>query len=206
MVEKEVVSAPKILECSILGDKRFAASCAMVSIHGTEKSIEEWFDGAKRDADGNVAEKGKPYDHICDPFTGDDLPVKDAKDLYQGLWVTYLNEHPNLVEYASQFDEFKDSTQDPNAREKQIAAYEADPFNSEAVFFYLNPGLITGADVLGAYVKGNRDYYLAGLRHSHWYINIANKNKLALKEQIRAASRRANPSVVSKGKEKDFSN
>jgi len=180
--------ARKVLECSIRGDRRFSALFATVTIKGKEKSIEEWFQDAKRTADGKRAGKGKPFDHIVDPFTGDKLPVKDAVDLYRGLWITYLSKHPDLVEYASQFDDFTDSFQDPNARQQQLDAYAANPFDPTAEFFYKHSGLMTAADVIGAYVKGNREHYVAAVKSSHWYKNMASKTKKpSLATQIQAA-------------------
>lgn len=197
---KESVSSKeehsKILECSVRGDRRFSALFAKVTIKGKEKSIEQWFQEAKRTADGKKAGKGKSFDHLICPYTKDKLPVEDATDLYRGLWITYLGNHPELVEYASQFDEFSDSFQDPDARTRQLEAYEKDPFNKEAEFFYNHSGLLSAADVIGAYVKGDRDHYVSAVKAGHWYQNMANKKKAPLADKIASAkSRIEEPSV-----------
>lgn len=185
---------PRILECSSRGDKRFSSLYAKVCINGKEKSVEEWYQNAKRTADGKKAGKGKPFDYIIDPFTGSKLSVQDAPSLYRGLWITYLKNNPELVKYAEQFDEFTDSFYDPGVRDKQIKAYEADPFNKEAEFFYNNPGLLCGADVIGAYVKGDRERYVGVVKCSRWYKNMVNCKK-SLSEQISDAQGQKNSSV-----------
>ena len=191
----ENLSSPedlKVLECSSRGDRRFSALFAMVTIKGKEKSIEEWFQDSRRTADGKRAGKGKPFDHIICPFTGDKLPVKDAADLYRGLWVTYLSNNPDLVEFASQFDDFTNAFYDPDARQRQIAAYNANPLDETAAFFYRHSGLINPAEIIGAYVKGDRDRYVDVLKCSHWYQNMAGKlRKPSLNKQIQSAENKA---------------
>ena len=56
--------------------------------------------------------------------------VANLTPLYKMLWVKYLDKHPELVEYASQFDEFNDK-------------FRGKSINCQA-------------DVIRAYVKGNR--------------------------------------------------
>ncbi len=181
---------PKVLECSIRGDRRFSALFAKVSIKGKEKSIEEWFQESKRTADGKKAGKGKPFDHIICPYTKDKLPIEDAADLYRGLWITYLNNHPELIEYASQFDEFSDSFKDPDVRNRQIDAYEVNPFDKDAEFFYNHSGQLSAADIIGAYIKGDREHYVSVVKAGHWYQNMATKKKAPLAEKIASAKSR----------------
>lgn len=157
-----ISSEPKILECSISGDKRFCPSYAMVTIHGVEKSIEDWFNEAKRTTTGNPVEKGMPYGFVVDPFTGDSFSAKEARDLYRGLWIIYLENHPDLVEYASTFDDFSN-------------CFKGDKLES------------SHEEIIGAYIKGNRDFYVASNRASRWYKNRAEKNKASLREQIQKA-------------------
>ena len=142
----------KTLECSSRGDRRFSALFAKVTIKGKEKSIEEWYQEAKRTADGKKAGKGKPFDYIVDPFSGVTLPPNDAADLYRGLWVTYLNKNPDLVEYAKGFDEFSN-------------AFKGNGLEN-------NP-----EEIIEAYVKGDRDRYVASVKASHWYQNMIKKLK-----------------------------
>ena len=164
ILEKEPLqSAKKVLECSSRGDRRFSALFAKVTIKGKEQSIEEWYQGAKRTADGKKAGKGKPFDYILDPFTGDKLQASDASALYQGLWITYLNHNPDLVEYASQFDEFHDMFKGEHTVNSQ-------------------------ADVIAAYVRNNEEF-VSNVRESHWYKNMASKRKKpTLQEQLCHAS------------------
>lgn len=75
-------SIRKVLDCSIRGDRRYCALFAKVTIHGKEKSIEEWYQDAKRTTDGKKAGKDKPFSYIIDPYTGNALPASDAEDLY----------------------------------------------------------------------------------------------------------------------------
>lgn len=153
---------PRVLECSSRGDRRFSALFALVKIKGKEQSIEEWYQNAKRTSDGKKAGKGKSFDHIICPFTGDKLPAKDAADLYRGLWITYLSNNPDLVKYASQFDEFTNMYSGNHLEE-------------------------CPEEVIGAYVKGNRDHYVAFVKAGHWYKNMASKMKAPLSQQISSA-------------------
>ena len=155
---------PRVLECSSRGDRRFSALFAKVTIKGKEKSIEEWYQESKRTAEGKRAGKGKTFAYIIDPFTGDKLPAKDATDLYRGLWITYLSKNPELVEYASGFDEFHDMFQDNNTVNSQ-------------------------ADVIASYVR-DQDSFVAEVRSSFWYQNMASKKKPPLAQQIQSAKNR----------------
>lgn len=156
---------PKVLECSSRGDKRFSSLYAMVSINGKEKSIEEWWQDAKRVEGGKRAGKGKSFDYIIDPFTGSKLDAKNAGDLYRGLWVTYLSKNPDLVKYAEQFDEFTN--------------------------FYCT-GKTQGIEdyphvIIGAYVS-NRDRYVEVVKCGDWYKNmVKHKHKNTLAEKIKDA-------------------
>lgn len=163
---KQPESEEKVLECSSWGDRRFSTLFATVAIKGKEQSIEQWYQNAKRTADGKRAGKGKPFDHIIDPFTGDKLPASDAKDLYRGLWITYLSKNPDLVEYASQFDKFTNMFKDNKLE------------NSPD-------------EVIGAYVKGNREHYVAAVKAGHWYKNMVSKKKPSLSSQIQSAQSKA---------------
>ena len=65
---------------------------------------------------------------------GKKLEPKYLTPYYILLWVKYLDKHPELVEYASQFDEFNDK-------------FRGKSINCQA-------------DVIRAYVKGNRNILL----------------------------------------------
>lgn len=168
----------KVLECSSRGDRRFSALYATVTIKGKEQSIEQWYQNAKRTADGKRAGKGKPFDYIIDPFTGDKLPAKDASDLYRGLWITYLSKKPDLVEYASQFDEFHDMFRSSKMENCQ-------------------------ADVIEAYVKGDREHYIAFVKAGHWYKNMARKREHPKKPALDAKIQDAHERQSEQGKPAD---
>lgn len=141
-------SIRKVLDCSIRGDRRYCALFAKVTIHGKEKSIEEWYQDAKRTTDGKKAGKDKPFSYIIDPYTGNALPASDAEDLYCGLWIAYFNKHPEVVQYAEQFDDFADNYKNADDRE------------------------ISNVDVIQAYIKGDRGALVSDVKTGHWYTNL----------------------------------
>lgn len=178
MFPEKAAPEKKVLECSSRGDRRFSALYATVTIKGKEQSIEQWYQNAKRTADGKRAGKGKPFDYIIDPFTGDKLPAKDASDLYRGLWITYLSKNPDLVEYASQFDEFHDMFRSSKMENCQ-------------------------ADVIEAYVKGDREHYIAFVKAGHWYKNMARKREHPKKPALDAKIQDAHERQSEQGKPAD---
>ena len=154
----------RVLECSPRGDKRFSPEFASVIIRGQERSIAEWYQDSKRTADGKRVGADEPFDHIIDPFTGDKLSRKDAVDLYRGLWITYLSTHPELVQYAKQFDVFSN-------------------------IFTGKKGIENGYHIIvEAYVKGDRERYVAVVKCSHWYKNMV-RHKNTLSEKIAEAEK-----------------
>ena len=78
---------------------RLAEDSAMLTIKGKTASIEDFFEDAKRDVNGNHVAKGANFDHFICPYTGDSLPVKEAKGFYDGLWISYFKNNPDLEEY-----------------------------------------------------------------------------------------------------------
>jgi len=75
------------LECSSRGDKRFSAFYAKVNGH----SIEEWYQAAKKFADGLTGltwreAKGRKA-----------VNTKECARLYAGLWDQYITENPELL-------------------------------------------------------------------------------------------------------------
>ena len=180
MSPEKAAPKKKVLECSIRGDRRFSSLFAKVTINGKERSIEEWFQDAKRTADGKKAGKGKPFDYIVDPFTGDKLPGKEAQWMYRGLWITYFAKNPELVEYAEQFDEFTNcfnKYRDPES-EKDLPR-EPGQFNLTRLESSVE-------EVIGAYVKGDRDRYVAVVKASNWYKNMARKREHSRKPALDA--------------------
>lgn len=170
----------KVLECSIRGDRRFSSLFAKVTINGKERSIEEWFQDAKRTADGKKAGKGKPFDYIVDPFTGDKLPGSEAQWMYRGLWITYFAKNPELVKYAEQFDEFT------NCFNKYRNPESEEDLPRGRGQFNLTRLESSVEEVIGAYVKGDRDRYVAVVKASNWYKNMARKREHSRKPALDA--------------------
>ena len=100
----------KVLECSSKGDKRFSAFYAKIDVYGDYDSIENHYQLSKRF--GNEAPsswkdaKGKTPTHFH--LKGFDVDINLLSQFYKVMWVKYLDEHQELVEYASQFDDFND--------------------------------------------------------------------------------------------------
>lgn len=96
----------KILYCDSRGDKRFSALYAKVNLNGVIDSIENHYQNCKRDELGNIPGKGKPVSYMV--YKGKKLPASKLSDFYKYLWKLYFIENPDLLEYASKFDEFID--------------------------------------------------------------------------------------------------
>ena len=96
----------KSLECSSKGDKRFSAMYAKVEAFGVIDTIEHHYQKSKRDASGQPVKKGQPVDHMV--LNRRKYPAEMLTDWYRLLWVKYLDQNPELVEYARQFEEFTD--------------------------------------------------------------------------------------------------
>lgn len=155
----------KILTCSESGDIRFTDTHAKLTLRGEEHSIQEFYQNALRRRDGTQAKELHEVDHIIDPFSGRKMGLQDAPWLYRGLWIAYLEEHPDLIEIASQYDDYSDPAYDIARAAKQaaIAAYDADPFDEQLerqARFPRNPGI---SDILGAYIA-NPERYTAVVR------------------------------------------
>lgn len=100
----------KILECSSKGDKRYSAFYARVKVFGKYDSIENHYQLCKRFGDYVPQTwrdaKGKKPTHIH--INGFDYELKYLSMFYKLLWLKYLNNNEDLVEYAKQFDDFHD--------------------------------------------------------------------------------------------------
>ena len=96
----------KILYCDSRGDKRFSALYAKVNLNGIIDSIENHYQNCKRDELGNIPGKGKPVSYMV--YKDKKLPASKLSDFYKYLWKLYFIENPDLLEYASKFDEFID--------------------------------------------------------------------------------------------------
>lgn len=112
--QQSTSTAPKkkVLECSTKGDKRFSASCANVEVFGVVNTIEKHyqlckrFDGSDTPPDDWRYCKGKTPSHII--LNGMKLDSKYLSQWYKALWLNYLDRNPDLVEYASTFDDYND--------------------------------------------------------------------------------------------------
>ena len=76
---------------------------AKVKIQGKTDTIENFFEKAKRAEDGSPVPTGGSFDHFICPFTGDKFPASEANNFYQGLWITYLNKNPELVDFMKSY-------------------------------------------------------------------------------------------------------
>lgn len=106
----------RILECSSRGDRRFSALYAKVEVCGRLATIEEHYQLAKRFpwAPRSWREaKGKRPTHL--EIYGRCFPVSYLTAWYAYLWLKYLDEHPELVDFARGFDVFRDSFARPGA-------------------------------------------------------------------------------------------
>lgn len=177
----------KLLICSESGDIRFTDSYAKLTLRGEEHSIQEFYQNALRRKDGTRAEELHEADHLIDPFSGRKMPLQDAPWLYRGLWLAYLEEHPDLVEIASQYDDYSDPAFDlaQTAKRAAIAAYDADPFDKKLerqAKFPRNPGI---GDILGAYIA-NPERYTAVVRAYGKFTKLPD-----LKDMIESAESRS---------------
>lgn len=72
---------------------------ASLTIHGQTDTIEGFFEKAKRRNDGEQPLPGGNFDYFICPYTNDTFSSSEALSFYQGLWITYLNSRPDLVEF-----------------------------------------------------------------------------------------------------------
>lgn len=105
------------LECSSKGDKRFSALYAKVVFDGVYDSIENHYQKCKRNYNGKFVKKGEKPDYIV--INHHRLSIKYLTPFYKYLWYMYLNEHKELVEYASSFDTFSDMFKGKNTINSQ---------------------------------------------------------------------------------------
>ncbi|MFC6455943.1 DUF6977 family protein [Paenibacillus vulneris] len=99
-----------MLECSSKGDKRFSAFYAKVKTWNKLDSIENHYQLCKRFGDFKPSSwkdaKGKQPTHI--ELNGKQYNLMYLSQWYKMLWVKYLDDNPELVEYAKGFDDFND--------------------------------------------------------------------------------------------------
>lgn len=95
-----------ILYCDSRGDKRFSAFYAYVIIDDKKDSIESFYQNSKRDENGNIPGKGKPFSYFI--WKGKRYKKEGISKLYENLWRLYFKQNPNLLDYAKQFNIFID--------------------------------------------------------------------------------------------------
>jgi len=96
----------RILECSSKGDKRFSAFYAHVSVYGKNKSIEDHYQSCKGFNIKPIKIKGATPDYII--INNIIYNKKYLTPYYKLLWVKYLDEHKELVEYAKNYNDYND--------------------------------------------------------------------------------------------------
>ena len=96
-----------ILECSSKGDRRFSAFYAYINLFGVYDSIENHYQNSKKFNRGFVKNpKGMNPDFI--EVNKIEVDSEYLTDFFNLLWVIYLDEHPELISYASKFKDFHD--------------------------------------------------------------------------------------------------
>lgn len=103
----------KILECSSKGDKRFSAMYATVEYADVNDTIENHYQSSKRFlVNGEYIQlspqeaKGKKVDACC---VFDELYTPELLTaFYKWLWLKYLTDNKELLEYAKTFDDYND--------------------------------------------------------------------------------------------------
>lgn len=99
----------KILECYSKGDRRFSALYAKLA---DGRTIEEVYQSAKRDQNGNPYPKGRAKKKPCHylHILGINVPCSHAMrhTFYTMLWWIWLMENPELAEEATTYEGFRD--------------------------------------------------------------------------------------------------
>jgi hypothetical protein len=116
-----------ILECSTKGDIRFSAFGAEVTVFGKKATVEEHYQLSKRFVTNTL---DMMNNNLYAPKSIYDVKGKNAKtkdmslylifvngfyfppdfrlEFYKWMWLKYLDENPELVAYASRFDDYND--------------------------------------------------------------------------------------------------
>lgn len=95
-----------ILECSSRGNKKFSALYAKVKVFGKTDTIENHYQSCK----GFYTYRGDPKGKFPDYLNIGKLKLDSEylSQYYDILWIVYLDNHPELVKLASQYDDFSD--------------------------------------------------------------------------------------------------
>ena len=99
----------------------------ILTIKGRTDTIDGFLENARRNADNTVADAGKPFDHIVCPYTGAQFPASECANLERGLWLTYLNKHPELAQLTSTKDGLEELFPEPCSGSAIVRAYHKGP-------------------------------------------------------------------------------
>lgn len=99
---------PGVLQCHSRGDRRFSALYANITIKGKTRSIESFYQDAKRDFNGNRAGKGKPVSYFICPYSDITFSAEALSVFYAALWVHYFAVNPHLYGFIQNYDGFID--------------------------------------------------------------------------------------------------
>ena len=135
------------LECSSKGDKRFSALYAKVEFNGICDTIENHYQRCKRKYNNSKVKKGEKPDYII--INQYKLPIKYLSPFYKFLWFIYLEEHKELVTYASSFDSFTDMFVGKNTVNSQADVIKKYIFNKQE--------LIEDIMVIEPYIKNRKE-------------------------------------------------
>lgn len=110
------------LECSTKGDIRFSAFGATIELFGHKATIEQHYQLSKRFLDkyGMLYAPKSIYDvkgknskvtnmEFAWIVVNDKVfPIDFRMEFYKWMWLQYLDQNPDLVKFAEQFDDFND--------------------------------------------------------------------------------------------------
>lgn len=117
------------LECSSKGDKRFSALYAKIFFNGAYDTIENHYQNCKRNYKNLKVKKGEKPDYII--INKHKLSVEYLTPFYKLLWFMYLEQHKELVKYASSFDSFTDMFKGKNTVNSQADVIREYIFNRQ---------------------------------------------------------------------------
>lgn len=150
----------KVLECSSIGDERFSSLKAKVSVFGVEDTIvahlecSKLFRVSKAFQQSNEPEtfqykdwnkvKTRGLKPVGFKVGKQEFQLKYLKAWFKLLWVKYLRQHPELVEYAKGFDDFQNNCEEEkeylqvNVIRKYVTKGEASILNEKLVSEFSN--------------------------------------------------------------------
>lgn len=94
---------PAPVDEKTLKRRQLADIFATLTIRGKTDTIDGFYEKAKRLDDGSPVPLGGNFDYFICPYTGDKFPASESINFYQGLWISYLNKKPELVEFMKEY-------------------------------------------------------------------------------------------------------